>query len=217
LSVNSSGTHKIFKGFKELWFESLRRKNMTSSKICRQACLALTTSLLVFATGCSSGAKKADEAPASPSDSASSTAPLDTSASNAATPTTGPGADDNAALGDSDSGKALGLQTVHFPFDTYTLEESGKATLKANAEILKAQPNIKVQIEGHCDQRGGIQYNIALGEKRANMAKKYLQEIGISDGRITVISFGKEKLVDNGTSEDAYARNRRDNFVITAH
>ena len=166
---------------------------MTSNKTFRRACLVLMASCMIFAVGCASAKKAEDTAPA-----------------------TTAGADDNTTLGDSDSGKGLGLQTVHFPYDAYTLNETAKTALKANADILKAQPNVKVQIEGHCDQRGGIQYNIALGEKRANIAKKYLRELGIADARITVISFGKEKLFDTGTTEDAYAKNRRDNFVVTA-
>lgn len=171
---------------------------MISSKIFRQVSLVFAASFMVLAVGCSSAEKKPE-------------------ISETPTAATTPGADENVTLGDSDSGRALGLQTVHFPYDTYTLDESSKATLNANAEILKAQPNLKIQIEGHCDQRGGIQYNIALGEKRANIAKKYLQGQGIDPSRITVISFGKEKLVDTGTSEDSYAKNRRDNFVITSH
>lgn len=124
-------------------------------------------------------------------------------------------ADENAT-GDSDSGKAMGLQTVRFGYNAFTLSSEGKTTAKANAEILKANPSVKVQVEGHCDQRGGIQYNIALGEKRANATKKYLVDQGITDDRITTISFGKERPLDPGTSEDAYAQNRRANFVITS-
>ena len=101
-------------------------------------------------------------------------------------------------------------------YDAFTLDASAKQTLQANGEILKAHPTVKVQIEGHCDQRGGIQYNIALGEKRANSAKKYLIDQGIGEDRITTISFGKERPIDQGTTEDAYAKNRRANFVITS-
>ena len=173
---------------------------MTSSKIYRPVCIVLATSFMVFAIGCSSAPKTED-----PSVPTASTIP-----------STPPGADDNSSLGDSDSGRALGLQSVHFPYDTHTLDESSKATLRANADILLAQPNVKIQIEGHCDQRGGIQYNIALGEKRANIAKRYLQELGVPEARITVISFGKEKPIDTGSTEEAYAKNRRDNFVITS-
>ncbi len=130
---------------------------------------------------------------------------------------TSPLADENAALGDSDSGKALGLQTIHFPFDSFTLDSQNKALLEADAGILKEKPSVKVQIEGHCDARGGIQYNIALGEKRANSVKKYLEDHGVAGDRITVISFGKERPVDPGNTEEAYAKNRRANFVITSH
>lgn len=133
--------------------------------------------------------------------------------SNTAVPTAA-NADENTN-GDSDSGKAMGLQTIHFGYDAYTLDSEAKGTLKSNAQILKDKGSIKIQVEGHCDQRGGIQYNIALGEKRANSVKKFIQEQGVTAERISVISFGKEKPVDPGTTEDAYAKNRRANFVIT--
>ena len=118
-------------------------------------------------------------------------------------------------LGDSDSGKALGLQTIHFLYDAYTLNEEAKTILKANAQILKDKPSVKIQVEGHCDQRGGIQYNIALGEKRANSVRKFLGEQGVAADRVSVISFGKEKPVDSAETEAAYAKNRRANFAIT--
>ena len=86
--------------------------------------------------------------------------------------------------------------------------------MKECADILKAHPGVKIQVEGHCDQRGGIQYNIALGEKRANSVKKFLMDKGISGDRIATISFGKERPVDSASTEEAYAKNRRANFVI---
>ena len=120
------------------------------------------------------------------------------------------------AMGDSDSGKALGLQTIHFGYDTYTLDDEAKGILKSNAAVMKDKTSVKIQIEGHCDARGGIQYNIALGEKRANAVKKFMVDQGIKGNRISVISFGKEKPVDPGTTEEAYAKNRRANFVVTS-
>ena len=119
------------------------------------------------------------------------------------------------ALGDSDSGKAMGLQTIHFPYDSFVLDGQAKSALKSNADTLKDKSSAKVQIEGHCDQRGGIQYNIALGEKRANVVKKYLQGLGVSADRVTTISYGKERPIDSAESEEAYSKNRRANFVIT--
>jgi peptidoglycan-associated lipoprotein len=119
-------------------------------------------------------------------------------------------------MGDSDSGKAMGLQTVYFGYDTFTLSNEAKTILKANAQIMKDKPSLKIQVEGHCDQRGGIQYNIALGEKRSNAVKKFLATQGIANDRISVISFGKEKPADPSEGETAYAKNRRGNFVVTS-
>ena len=124
-------------------------------------------------------------------------------------------ADENT-MGDSDTGKAMGLQTIHFGYDSYTLDDANKSQLKANGQILKDKPSIKIQVEGHCDSRGGIQYNLALGEKRANSVKKFLIDQGISADRLSVISFGKEKLLDNSETEAAHTKNRRGTFVITA-
>ncbi len=165
---------------------------MFKSALIRRLALAMTVFSLVAATGCSKKHKE-DEG----------------TANNAMAGDTNP-------LGDSDSGQAMGLQTVHFPYDSFTLDSSGKSTLKANADILKANANVKVQVEGHCDQRGGIQYNIALGEKRANAAKKFLEDNGIAGDRITTISYGKEKPLDASESEAAYAKNRRANFAVTS-
>lgn len=125
-------------------------------------------------------------------------------------------ADENVMSGDSDSGQAMGLQTVNFPYDSFTLDSAAKSVLKSNADVLKDKTSLKIQVEGHCDSRGGIQYNIALGEKRANVVKKYLEDLGISGDRITTISFGKEKLLDTSDTEAAHAKNRRGNFVVTS-
>jgi peptidoglycan-associated lipoprotein len=119
-------------------------------------------------------------------------------------------------MGDSDSGRAVGLETVHFPFDSFNLGDEAQQALKTNAGVLKDKSSIKVQIEGHCDRHGGVQYNIALGEKRANAAKKYLEDLGVSGDRVTVISFGKEHPIDPAETEEADAKNRRDNFVVTS-
>jgi peptidoglycan-associated lipoprotein len=118
--------------------------------------------------------------------------------------------------GDSDSG-TNGLQTVHFPFDSFVITEEAETKLKFNAEFLKNKASATVQIEGHCDERGGIQYNLALGEKRANAAKRRLTQLGIAADRVRIISYGKERPLDPGHTEAAWAKNRRANFVITSH
>jgi peptidoglycan-associated lipoprotein len=115
----------------------------------------------------------------------------------------------------SDLGNAYGLMTIHFGYDSDLLSADAKNTLKQNAKILKDNPGINIQIEGHCDQRGGIQYNVALGERRANSVKHFLVDLGVQGARISTISYGKERLLDTSDNEAAYAKNRRANFVIT--
>jgi len=108
------------------------------------------------------------------------------------------------------------LKDIHFNFDKYDIRPEDSAILKENAALLKKFPNVKVQIEGHCDERGTVEYNLALGERRANRTKDYLVSLGISTARISTISYGKEKPVDSGHSEEAWAANRRAHTIITA-
>ena len=118
--------------------------------------------------------------------------------------------------GDSDSSTAGGLVTVYFAFNSAQLSSSTQESLRNNAEFLKTNPSVDVQIEGHADERGGIQYNLALGEKRAKTVRDYLVANGISSNRISIISYGKERPVAEGNDESAWSKNRRANFVITA-
>jgi len=108
---------------------------------------------------------------------------------------------------------AAGLQPIHFDFDKSFVRSDARAVMKANAEWLKANPKVKVKIEGNCDERGTIEYNQALGQRRAASAKKYLTDLGISAKRISLISYGKEKPVCNEQNEDCWQKNRRDDFV----
>jgi peptidoglycan-associated lipoprotein len=118
--------------------------------------------------------------------------------------------------GDSDSGKAGALQTVYFAFDSSALDSSAQNTMKANAEFLKSNDKVDIQVEGHCDERGGRQYNLALGERRAKAVRDYLVAMGVASKRISVISYGSERPVSEGHDESAWSKNRRGNFVVTA-
>lgn len=118
--------------------------------------------------------------------------------------------------GDSDSGKAGTLSTVYFDFNSSTLSSSTRDALESNANFLKENTSVEVQIEGHADERGGVQYNLALGEKRAQAVKQYLVSMGVSSSRVTTISFGKERPIAFGHDESAWSQNRRANFVVTA-
>lgn len=113
----------------------------------------------------------------------------------------------------SDSGKIAGLSTVFFEYDQARLTNDARKKLADNAEWIKTHPNFTIQVEGHTDARGSIEYNLALGERRAKSVKAYLQSLGIDGKRVTIISYGKEKPIDPGDGESAWAKNRRANFV----
>ncbi len=108
---------------------------------------------------------------------------------------------------------ATGLQPVYFDFDKSFIREDARAVMKANAEWLKANPTVKIRIEGNCDERGTKEYNQALGQRRATSAKRYLTDLGISGKRISLISYGKEKPVCSEQSEECWQKNRRDDFT----
>jgi peptidoglycan-associated lipoprotein len=106
------------------------------------------------------------------------------------------------------------LKDIHFDFDKYDIRRGDEEILKENAVLLKKYPKTEIQIEGHCDERGTVEYNLALGERRANHTKKYLVSLGIASNRISTISYGKEKPLDPGRNEDAWAKNRRAHTVL---
>ena len=108
------------------------------------------------------------------------------------------------------------LKPAFFPLDSGDLDDAGRAVVQANAEILKKYPTWQITIEGHCDERGTAEYNLALGERRAVAVKTYLVSLGISPDRLRTVSYGKEFPFDPGHTEDAYSQNRRAHFVITA-
>lgn len=105
------------------------------------------------------------------------------------------------------------LEMIYFDFDSSLLRDQGREILVRNAG--KILDNIKgsIQIEGHCDERGSAEYNLALGERRARSAMNYLVTLGVPEDRLSIISYGKEKPLDLGHDEDAWAKNRRDQFV----
>lgn len=105
-----------------------------------------------------------------------------------------------------------GMQRILFDFDQFTLSSKARQTLGANAKYLKSMSGVKVVIEGHCDERGSDEYNLALGESRALAAKNYLVSLGVSAKRLSVISYGEEKALVDANNEEAWAQNRRAEF-----
>ena len=109
---------------------------------------------------------------------------------------------------------ASGLTRIHFDFDQYVLTNEAKDILARDADLLKSAPSVKVQIEGHCDERGSDEYNLALGEKRALATKNYLISLGVAADRMSIISYGEEMPLDPGHTEAAWAKNRRADFKV---
>jgi peptidoglycan-associated lipoprotein len=108
------------------------------------------------------------------------------------------------------------LEPVFFAYDSQVLDDEARGTLDANATLLRRYPNWVITLEGHCDERGTAEYNLALGERRALAARAYLVQVGISGERLRTVSYGKEFPFDPGHDEAAWAKNRRAHFVITS-
>ncbi|UCF74065.1 MAG: peptidoglycan-associated lipoprotein Pal [Deltaproteobacteria bacterium] len=105
-------------------------------------------------------------------------------------------------------------EPIYFDFDKSSIREEYRPILEKTGAFLKDNTGVKMRIEGNCDDRGSPEYNLALGERRANSAKQFLVSLGISPDRIEVISYGEERPLASGYSEEAWAQNRRDDFVI---
>ena len=126
------------------------------------------------------------------------------------------GADTMSDRSLDDINKQSPLQPVFFELDSAEISAEAQKTLSANAEVLKKYGTWVVSIEGHCDERGTAEYNLALGERRALAARTYLVSLGIAAERLRTVSYGKEFPFDPNHSEDAWAKNRRSHFVVTA-
>ena len=131
-----------------------------------------------------------------------------------------PGADTTAPVDTGDSDTLAGplneqfkrevtSDTIHFAYDQYDIDAESRTILDSQARWLAAHPSARVTLEGHCDERGTREYNLALGDRRANAAKNYLAARGVSPSRITTISYGKERPIALGSDESSWAQNRR--------
>jgi len=110
--------------------------------------------------------------------------------------------------------KIADLKTVNFDFDRSDLRQDARNILKANADYLKQNTNLDILVEGHCDERGSAEYNMALGQRRATSVRSYYIQMGVSADRISTISYGEERPVDRGQNEAAWARNRRAETLV---
>lgn len=174
-----------------------------NSNYLRAFALAGALAALTATVGC---AKKAKEAPPTPAQPPAQTSPTPVPPTPAPAPTPPAPSEPGAAELVSQ------MQPVFFDFDSYSLNDAARAALDGNARLLRDHPALNVTIEGHCDERGTVEYNQALGERRALAARDYLASAGIASSRMRVISYGKERPFATGTDEASYALNRRAHF-----
>ena len=176
------------------------------------AVLALSVAALV-AVGCAKKQTVKSEgtqgAPGASAPGAGSGAPVSEApvAQMPAAPTVAPG------VAVTEETKSM-FDDVRFDFDKSEVREDGRNTCRVVADYLKRNPRAKLLIEGHCDERGTAEYNLALGERRATAVMTYLVSLGVSQAGISTVSFGKEKPLDPGHDEEAWAKNRRAHFVL---
>lgn len=119
------------------------------------------------------------------------------------------------SVSDPETGEGGPLEDVHFDYDQATLTEQARAILDRHAAWLKSHPSAKVMVEGHCDERGTVEYNLALGDRRARAARDYLVSAGVASEALRTTSYGKERPLDTGSNEAAWARNRRAHFGVS--
>lgn len=156
--------------------------------------MALVMGLAFGTVGCSDDDKQAEET---------------VQPSSAETPATPP----EDSMGDA-AAEAVSAP-VYFSFDDYTLDSSSQERLQRLADYMKSNSSVVVQIEGHCDERGSIEYNLALGERRAQSVKNFLTQLGVDGSRLPTISYGEEKPAADGHDESTWTKNRRAEFVVS--
>jgi len=161
----------------------------------------------LFFTGCPSS-KKAMQQPAN-----DPIEPVVTREPEPEVPVYKPPVEETRSVSETSANLPFVLQNIYFEFDRYDLTSEALQTLADNARVLKAHPEARVVIEGHCDERGTVEYNLALGDKRAKAARDYMISLGVNSAQVLTISYGKERPLDPSETENAWAKNRRAEFA----
>jgi peptidoglycan-associated lipoprotein len=191
---------------------------MSNGRVWKWGVLVLAVAM-VFSLGCAKKQTVTSEAPA-PSAAAAGKESSAGVKSEAIKSEAAPGAGTKVAAAEAAAGmavteeKASLFQDIRFDFDKSFIRDDAKPTLAKVAEYMKKNAGAKLSIEGHCDERGTSEYNMALGDRRADSARKYLASLGVSGNALSTVSFGKEKPLDPGHNEEAWAKNRRAHFVL---
>jgi peptidoglycan-associated lipoprotein len=165
-------------------------------------------------TGAAATTPGATTAAAQPSSGSAPSGGGTTSSGGATTPAPAPATPTTARPAPSEFTAVADLKDIHFDFDKYDIRPSDAKTLDGNASWLKSNPNHLVLIEGHCDERGTNEYNLALGERRAKSTMNYLVSQGVQASRITIISYGEERPTCSQKTEECWAKNRRAHFLV---
>ncbi|HEX2243512.1 MAG TPA: peptidoglycan-associated lipoprotein Pal [Gammaproteobacteria bacterium] len=187
-------------------------------------CYAIVAASIILSGGCAPSSTKPDGVSVGPSGS-SSASPSGSDNKSAGEGRTGATRESNvpstsSSLDQLKAGKppitssSSPLKDVLFEFDSYDLRGTARDVLRGNAEWLKSNPSARIEVEGHCDERGTSEYNLALGAKRSQTAKDYLVSLGISPERISTISYGEEIPVCTEPNENCWRQNRRARFVV---
>jgi peptidoglycan-associated lipoprotein len=171
--------------------------------------LVLVMLLALVASGCAKQVAQQDEAPGTEAPVVSTMPSQEVSGFR------DQAVNDSAGAGSATYGSEQNiaqLQRIHFDFDQFTLSDAARETLAGNAVWLRANSSQRIVIEGHTDERGSDEYNLALGERRARAALNYLVSLGIAADRLSILSYGEERPLDTGRNESAWAQNRRAEF-----
>jgi len=182
----------------------------------RAAAFPLAIALALFAGGCAKKAKPST----TPETPAATEAPATPPKSDAPAPVAEPFPPtkvDTAPVVEptiDDLNRRGVLRTVYFAYNSEDLDDTARATLQANADWLKANGKYRIEIGGHCDERGSIGYNVALGDRRASSVRSYMGTLGVDASRLTAVSYGEERPADPGHDETAWGKNRRAEFTI---
>lgn len=183
----------------------------------RMACYAFV-GLVMLAMSCAPSTMNKSDTGSSPTTGSGSRATTSPSQGEGQRGSTRETTTDRSSLGQLQEGKSTEstgpLKDIFFDFDSHNLRADARDTLRSNADWLKRNPVTRVEIEGHCDDRGTNEYNLALGAKRAKSAKDYLATLGVSQDRLSTISYGEEIPVCKEANESCWQRNRRGRFVV---
>jgi len=182
---------------------------------------ALALVLLLFAAACGGGKRpSALTEPPPPEDTTMSSAPSEPARPIDEGPDVRAIGDDYTSgsdlpYGDPLTGEGGPLEDVHFAYDSANLSDEARGVLEKHALWLQSHRDVRVTVEGHCDERGTVDYNLALGEQRARAARDYLVSLGVAPDRLRTVSYGKERPLDPSGTAEAWAKNRRDHFLVT--